>query len=248
MKIKILFFLTVLFVYVDDTIAQVGAVPNNIRATNTLDQLSNDGRISTSELLYGIPVPPGEVIGDTYLSEEWRRTSILLYTNDKLIEGYRCRYNIFTNQLETQANNAIRALEGKNIRSFVWKDNKTDSLVFYVNSQDFRFKESPQTGFFQVLKDGKMPLFKKTSIVIRKPDYKPEFAMGNRDTQILKKEDYFAANGNDLVEITRSKKKFLEIFGSSSAEVNDFIKARDLNITNENHLVLIFTYYNSKSD
>lgn len=220
------------------------AVPSNIRAANTLDQLSA-GDIRPADLIYGIPIPPGEIIGDVYQDQEWRKTAVLLYSQSKLIEGYRCRYNILSNQIEIQTGSGERAIEGSKVKSFVWIDPKDDSPLFFVNAQDFKVNGHPQSGFLQVLSDGRLPLFKKTSIFIREPDYKPEFSMGSRDTRLIKREQLYYSGNDELFSLnTKNKRKFIDGFGELSTEIDSFINVNELKISNEDHVILIFEFFN----
>jgi hypothetical protein len=221
-------------------------IPDNIRAENTLDRLS-DGGLSTNEILIGIPVPPGEVIGDYYLISEWRKTSFTLNVTEKLYEGFSCRYNIHFNQLEIKTETGINALSGSKIKSFVWIDQKTEAPTFYVNAQYYFVKGIKQAGFLNVISDGSVPLFKKTSIVVREPDYKHEFSMGSRDTQIKQKQTFFYTHNNELVEIKPKDVKKLEpIFGERATEIENFIRKNSLSFGNEFHLKMIFDFYNGK--
>jgi len=220
------------------------AIPSNIRATNTADRLS-DGGLAVGELLIGIPVPAGEVIGNYYLNENWKKTTLMLMNTDKLAEGYMCRYNIQSNQIEVKNSTGVSAISGSKIKSFVWIDADTDVPTYFVNAQDYSIEGVKQSGFLTVLVDGQLPFFKKTTIVIRQPDYKPELHMGSRDTQILKKDIYYYSKGSELIEVKgRNKKKFLEIFEDFSVEIDKFIQSNSLDISNEINRVMIFEYYN----
>ena len=74
--------------------AQGSVIPSNVRAVNTIERLTDSNGLGNNEMLYGIPLPEGKVIGDTYLSTEWKRSVILLYDKNKLIEGFPARYDI----------------------------------------------------------------------------------------------------------------------------------------------------------
>lgn len=239
----IVFFSVILF-SITSWAQSTNAIPSNIRATNTADRLS-DGGLAVGELLIGMPVPAGEVIGNTYLDENWKKTTLLLMNTDKLIEGYLCRYNIQSNQIEVKNPAGVSAVAGSKIKSFVWIDADTEAPTYFVNAQEYSIAGVKQSGFLTVLVDGYLPLFKKTTIVVRQPDYKPELHMGSRDTQILKKDIYYYSKERELIEIKgRSKKKFLEIFEDSSEEMEKYIQANSLDVNNEVNRVMIFEYYN----
>ncbi len=68
--------------------AQPNVVPNNIRAVNTLEKLYDPDGLGRTDMLYGIPQPEGKVVGDTYFSTQWKTSTILLYKDEKMIEGF----------------------------------------------------------------------------------------------------------------------------------------------------------------
>src|SRR5688572_2286463 len=80
-------------------------VPPNIRAINTIERLNDFDGLTNGDLMYGIPLPEGKVIGDSYLDTHWKKSTILLYEKDKLIEGFPLRYDIWLDELEINARN-----------------------------------------------------------------------------------------------------------------------------------------------
>ena len=165
-------------------------VPPNVRATNTLDRLRESRDFGSADMLYGIPLPEGEIIGDTYLDIHWKNSSILLYGSEKLIEGFPIRYDIMANEMEVKSKKGIRVLQGTKIKSFVWVDSVTKAPDYFVNAKEFKDESNvPCSGFFQVLSEGSFPLFKKTEIEIKKADYNIQFNVGSQDDKILKKSE-----------------------------------------------------------
>jgi hypothetical protein len=220
-------------------------VPPNIRATNTLERLNDLDGLGMGDLLYGIPLPEGKVVGDTYLDTSWRVSSILLYEKDKMIEGYPTRYDIYRDEMEIKAKNGIKVLKGNKIKSFVWIDSLTRKPVFFVNAQDYKNKNDvPFTGFFEVLTEGDIPLFKRTYIDIKKADYNIQFNVGSQDDKILKKREYYALKDKDIIEIPTSKKKLLPFFEDKAEELEKFMKDNDLSASKEEDLKLLFQRYN----
>jgi hypothetical protein len=205
-------------------------VPVNIRATNTLEHLFDFNGINNADLLYGIPLPPGKVIGDTYIDTHWKNCSILLYDKDKLIEGYPARYDIYMDELEIMGRNGIKVLKGNQVKSFVNEDNV------------------PFTGFFQVLSDGAMPLFKKTSIGIKKADYNVQLNVGSPDDKILKKVKFYTVDEKRVVELPVSRKKLFTLFDEDYEKIEQLVKDNNLSTSNEDHLVIIFQHYNSQNN
>lgn len=221
-------------------------VPENVRATNTLERLQDLDGVGLGDMLYGIPQPPGKVIGDTYLSTRWKQTSMLLYDNEKLLEGYPVRYDIHLDELEVKTRNGIKVLKGSRVKSFLWIDSLTSAPEYYVNAKDYKNEDNiPYTGFFQVLEDGTRPLLKKTLLDVRKADYNIQFNVGSHDDKILKKSQFYTVKDNQLIELPSSKKKLVSIFADKSEEMEKHIKENNLATNKADDLKLIFQHYNS---
>ena len=221
-------------------------VPPNVRAANTLDRLRESRDFGSADMLYGIPLPEGEIIGDTYLDIHWKNSSILLYESEKLIEGFPIRYDIMANEVEVKSKKGIRILQGTKIKSFVWVDSVTKAPDYFVNAKDFKDESNVSySGFFQVLSEGSLPLFKKTEIDIKKADYNIQFNVGSQDDKILKKSEFYTLKDNHVVELPSSKKKIVALFGDKSESMEVFIKENDLSITKGDQLKIIFEHYNS---
>jgi hypothetical protein len=221
-------------------------VPPNIRAINTIERLNDFDGMTNGDIMYGIPLPPGKVIGDSYLDTHWKKSTILLYEKDKLIQGFPSRYDIYLDELEINARNGIKVLKGDKIKSFVWFDSSTNVPSYFVNAKDFKNEDNvPLTGFFQVLSDGANPLLKKTDIHIRKATYNVALNVGSQDDKILKKDDFYLLKGSNVFEIPSSRKKLLPLFGDRAEVMEKFIKENSLSTTKEDDLKIIFNQYNS---
>lgn len=225
--------------------AQGSAIPSNVRAVNTIERLTDSNGLGNNEMLFGIPLPPGKVVGDTYLSTEWNKSVILLYENNKLIEGFPVRYDIQLDDLEVKGRSEVKVLEGRKVKSFMWMDSFRAEPYYFINARDFKEDGVPHAGFFEVLVDGEAPLFKKVSITVKKADYNVTLSMGSRDDKILKNSSYYLADGNVIAEIPGSKKKFLQLMKGKSNEVESYMDTNNLSIKKEEELVAICKYYNS---
>ena len=220
-------------------------VPPNIRTTNTLEKLFDYNGIDEGDILYGIPLPEGKVVGDTYMDTHWRNANAMLYEKEKLIQGFPMRYDIYLDELEFKGKSGIKVLAGSKVKSFVWADSITREPAYFINGKSFRNEDDvPFTGFFEVLEEGSVPLLKKTYISVRKADYNVAMNVGSRDDRILKKNKYYVFKENRLMELPGSRKKFLIIF-NDNPRLDEFIRQNGLSVTDEGDLKLIMSHYNS---
>jgi len=222
-------------------------VPKNIRAANTLDNLFDSNGLATFDNLYGIPLEPGSVLGNSYLNPDWNRTTFLLYDADKMLEAYSSRYEIDQDQFEIKVAGGIKLLNGKRVKSFVWLDSLTRSPHYFVNAKDFKSEDnSGLRGFFEVLTEGELTLLSRTDIVVKKPNYNEKLDIGTRDARILKKTKfYFTAKGK-IKELATNRKKLLPVFGEHANAMDEFIRKNSLSLNEPAHLKAIFENYNAK--
>jgi hypothetical protein len=216
-----------------------------IASTSFSQNLSPQSRRTplATDLLNGMPIarPASNIVGDINFNEEWRRTTATLYAEDKKIEGYFAKYNIYAYELDFNTQNGVKALRGDRIKTFTLND--TLSRTF-VNAKDFEKGNVPLVGFLEVLVAGQSSLYKFHYLLIKNPDYNPALNAGSRDTRIYKKFDFYAANSNKLTEI-KSKKKLLSFFGDNAKVIDQFIKANYLSMSDEKDIIKIFTFSNS---
>ncbi len=224
---------------------QTSAIPNTVRAVNALERLTDSNGLGANEMIYGIPLPPGKVIGDTYLSTSFRQAAILLYKDNKLLEGYPIRYDIQSDELDVKTSKGIKVLEGRNIKSFLWVDSAHLDPVYFVNAKEYKLGGTPLTGFFEVLVDGKAPLFKKTNLALKKANYNEALSVGSRDDKILKQSEFYIGQSGRVIELPSTKKKFLPLFESKAAEMEKFIDTSGLSIKKQDDLIAIFKHYNA---
>ncbi|MBL7875588.1 MAG: hypothetical protein JNL53_07975 [Cyclobacteriaceae bacterium] len=222
-----------------------GAMPQQLRAQNTLDQLAAKNNLSGSDILYGMPIPPGQTIGDYYLNKNWNKTTILLYQSEKLLEGYSVKYNLQDDQLEVITNQGIKVLEVSKIKNIVWMDSLTSFTQYFVNGAEYKLGGVPTTNLLEVLVDGDMPLLKKTSLFVKEPTYNVAFDVGSRDKTIYQKSTLYYAQDGTLYKV-KGKKDVMEIAGIDKEGVDKFVKSNKLNLNTDSDLIRVFEYLNSQ--
>lgn len=222
------------------------AIPPNMRAQNTLTRLSEPIRgMSNTDLLYGIPMEPGIVIGDNYLDKKWNTANILLYQSETMIEGYPVKYDVKNDLLEIQSRSGIKVLEGKKIKNLVWVDSITSQPHYFVNGAEYRYGNSKLLGLIEVIVDGAIPLLKRSELNVKKPNYNAALDVGSKDTKIYFKDVFLFARDKELFVI-KNKEDVLNAAGDRSTEVEAFIKENKLNTNKQPGLKQAFEFLNKK--
>lgn len=224
------------------------AIPTNVRAQMTLDKLTvTQPERQLDNMVMGIPVPPGDVIGHTYLDDTWNVGSVMVADKKVLIESYLMKYDIKDQNIEIKTQLGIRLLAVKNVSHMVWVDSATRKAHYFVNGANYKEDDTPLIGMLEVVVDGPKSLFSRTKVEIKSPTYNVAMDVGSRDTQILKKSAYYYNDASNNVYLIKSKKKFLEGFGGMRDELEKFMKDNRLDLKSEDELVKIFTFINSRS-
>ena len=231
--------LFILLAFVKSTAAfcQPVAAPN-VRASITLDRMNDNlGITPVGPALYGIPLPPAEVIGQGYLDTAWSRSSIILYSSDKTYNHPAARYDVLNNCLEVKMPDKMLMVPSDKLKGFLLTNGKT-SMAF-VNAKEF---DAASAGFYEVLSAGKVTLLKKYEAKLKPSTYVPSFDLGSRNAKIIKSESYYYADEKGVTQLEKKEKKLgrqLERLGI----VNDKNLLGDLS---EGNLKSLFNNFNAK--
>jgi hypothetical protein len=232
----------ILFVLLVLTIRGYGqAVPDNIRAANTFDVINQD--LLTDHMIYTIPLKPGNVVGSVYLEDEWKRTILQVYVTDKILGPYSCKVNLHTGQIEVMDDDVLKIIDSRKIKNFTIEGD--DGKKHFVNGHDYIFSQAPLDGFLEVLVEGEIPLFQRTSLTIMRPDNKPELNVGNKNARIIKKESFLFAKGKELTDPKGLKGNVEKIFGEKASDIKKFIRDNSLKLSRKEDLIQISQFYNS---
>ncbi|HMR57118.1 MAG TPA: hypothetical protein PLM56_08595 [Cyclobacteriaceae bacterium] len=221
------------------------SVPTQIRAQWTMDRLTDVNGLGNSDLLYGIPMQPGTVVGNVYADKKWNKTTILLNESDNLLEGYWLKYNLQEQTVEVKTSTGVKIIDGARIRSMVWIDSLTKETHYFISSTPYTYQGTKLTGLLEVLVDGTTPLFKYYRISIIKPTYNVAMGSGSKDIKILINETYFGKKGDELIQIKSGKD--LSLIPEITNEVDNHIKANKLSPKKEPDLIRIFEFMNKGS-
>ncbi|HMJ68937.1 MAG TPA: hypothetical protein VK508_08580 [Cyclobacteriaceae bacterium] len=221
------------------------AIPSNIRAQISAERLSRANFERLDNAIVGIPIPPGRVVGDTYMDSKWNIGSLIVSDKNSAIEGYLMKYDIRDQTIEIKTPAGVRVLDVKRVQHMVWLDSLTKEPHYYVNCFKYKMDGAPLVGLMEVMVDGKRSLFKRTVVNTKSPTYVPAMDVGSRDMEFYKKSDFYYNDGANVFEI-KSKRKLIESFGDLGPDVEKFMKSNRLDAKSAGDLTRVFEFYNSK--
>ncbi|MFL0682963.1 MAG: carboxypeptidase-like regulatory domain-containing protein [Algoriphagus aquaeductus] len=223
------------------------ALQKTIRSTNVSRLLVERPNFIGGNMVYGIPPDPKKVEGNFYLDKKWNLASILLYRDQEILEDFRVRYNINSNNFELMDPETfqITTLQGYRVQNIVWMDSSYKVPRYFVNGMDFREDGAPISGFFEVIVEGQLPLMRRTKAIFKESNYNTALMVGNRNDQIIKRNVYYYLREKDLYEVPKKRKDLFLIFGDKASQVEAFVNENQIDLKQTSSIFQIFTYYNS---
>lgn len=224
------------------------AIQKTIRANNITKLFNERPNFIGGNMIYGIPPEPKKLIGDSYIDKKWNSASILLYKDKELLEGFRVRYNVISNMFELMEpeENMVSVMPGLRIQNIVWVDSTFKVPRYFVNGMDFKEEGAPISGFFEVLVDGELPLMRRTKVILKESNYNQALMVGDRNDVLLKRNFYYYLKEQEIIEIPKKRKKFYQLFGEQSKQMEEFVNSNSLSHREPGDLFEIFTYFNSQ--
>lgn len=220
------------------------AVPQILRTQQAMDRINTGALNGIQNSVFGIPATPGRMLGTSYLDSKWNKGSIMLTQNETLIEGYPLKYDVKERMLEIKGRDGIRILDIRKVKSLMWIDSLTQQPAYFVNASAYKSNGTPLVGLIEVVSDGKLPLLCFTKILVKESNYNAALDVGDRDSKIYKKYEFYYAVNDELVEI-KSKKKFIEGLGDLGDDASKFMKINRLEVKDKRDLRALFDHLNS---
>lgn len=241
MKNKIALFILINFFGFQMVFGQ-NSMTNTTR--DALNNLSGSQKINPNSVLYGIPTPPSEIVGDFFYDSTFVPTKVVL-VGDKTVYETFARLDMKNKVLEIREVGGNKWIENNKISFFTLKTNYSIEPILFFNVKNFITEDEDKTGFFEVLQDGKGLLLQHTKINVRKPTYNPALGTGDLNSKVMRENEYFYAIEGKAMKISNSKKSMIAIFGDKKDDVTKFISKNELDLKTRNGLSKLFNYYES---
>jgi hypothetical protein len=162
--------------------AQMSPINKFIRASTAINQLSHGTTLKGGDIIYQIQSgDTPQVMGNPYLDQRWSISSLSLYENERQIDGNWTRFNIVNYEFEIRTESGVGVLPASRVKNVVLIDSVTKKPRAYVN-----FREIPdpskkvKKGFYEVLVDGNLKLFKQIDIEVLLPTYNAALNVGSK--------------------------------------------------------------------
>lgn len=203
-----------------------------------LNEISSGGH----QQMIGKSLPPPEVVGSTYYSDQWLRGTVF-FRDGKELEDILLKYDIANEIVETNDSGRKLAYKGEDVSAFQWLNIYTGQLSEFKKCKGYELDDTELVGFFEVILNDEVSFFAHPTIHVKEPDYVEGLDVGSRDYKIKKVEDYYLAFNKKLVELKKSKN--IRALKSDIPGLKAFAKTNKLSFKDRNDLIAIAKYLNT---
>lgn len=217
-----------------------------LQKQNARDQIMAGAHTNPNSMVFGVPLPPGEVEGDYYLNTDFQPAQFVLATSTKLYEDFMIRYDLRSNLIEINYDDGIRGLDGNKVKYFELASPR--GYIRYINSSQTggSGEDLPANLFLQVMVDDDIPLYRYEKIHVKKADYNIALNVGSRNDEIIKKPAYLTIVNGKAIELKKGKKSnIFTLIPSKENELRALAKKEKIKLNTEEDFIYLIRKLNS---
>jgi hypothetical protein len=184
--------------------------------------------------------------GSPYVNNMWQKGKLIL-KNGKTVSNLGFRFNALYEKMEVfYEKKSHQITKPEKIDRIVLFDAKKNVKKIYDNVEYINHQNKKETGFLELLADGKYKIYKKYKGKMLKPNYNMSMSSGNKNSRIVKKHFYLIKTPNSLPQpINKKWKNFISYFGNKKKQVEEYMEYVGLYPTEQKDLITIVRYANS---
>lgn len=205
---------------------------------NQLNDLSSGGH----QQMMGKSLPPPEVLGSTYYSDQWLQGKVV-FRDGKELKDVLIKYDIANEIVETNDGERKQAYKGEDVSAFQWLNIYTGQLSDFKKCSGYKLDDTELVGFFEVVLNDEVSFFAHPTIHVKDPDYVEGLDVGSRDYKIKKVEEYYLAFNNTLFALKKNKN--IRNLKNDIPGLKEFVKKNKLSFKDRSDLIAITKYLNT---
>lgn len=180
-----------------------------------------------------------EIIGSPYFHDAFTTGYVTLFNNDKT-ETLTMNYNIYENRIEYSDGNTILAIDGNQIKEFIFNHNGTNQTF----RKGYSARGLDANEFVQVMVDGPAKLLVKNEVSYLQ-DVSSYGTATQRDEYVSNTRVYVHIDGEtDRIRRLRER-SVLRSFDSHREQLEQYTNENNLDLSELEHVKRLFDYYNS---
>ncbi|AFM03040.1 hypothetical protein Fleli_0574 [Bernardetia litoralis DSM 6794] len=208
---------------------EVGGNMGNLQNTLFLKNLVSQGKTEFT--------PPKDLDGSIYLKEEFTDSKVSVKDEDKIVEGFKLRYNIMNDAMEFVENEETRSLHKHKVdRINIGED------IFVVMKVEEEGRE--QLKYMKGLDVKNIYALESYNITIQEPFYHPGMHTSSPNARAVTRTALFVHIPTQEISVEIDKKSDLyTLVGDKQKEVKTYIKKNKLSVKKQEDLQKIIEYY-----
>jgi len=182
-----------------------------------------------------------DIKGSAYSSADWAKATVIM--EDKTTyANLKAKYSEYEDKLVVEGKDGQVMEFNNKVNDFTlsFVESGKDILSHYRNAYNVE-GYSPKA-FFEILADGKTQLLKKVS---KKVQTKTEYGAVSSNRSFVTTTRYFVVSPAKSTLIKKDSKSILAALNNKTPELESYIKEQKLNLSKEEDMVKLLTYYNS---
>jgi len=183
-----------------------------------------------------IPLAQPEIVGSTYLDENWQEAEIVLKRGDT-ISDFQVKVEIEQANVEIQYEGEIKFINLKGIECIRLIDGVSGNKVSLKEAKLFSYNSVPLPGIVLVQgTDDTYNIIRNYYIEFIKSNYNIAMDVGFKDHRKVKKERVFISQASTLILVKGSSKKIAAQFGLDREKAMTIIKKHKFKLADEKDL------------
>ncbi|XOV92947.1 MAG: hypothetical protein ACFHWX_22450 [Bacteroidota bacterium] len=216
------------------------ALPLVLAAQNTPNaKLFERGMVSSS-FISGQTALQSNTTGSPYYDDRWNKGMIEL-ENGQIIRNVPIRYDLSKSIVEYRQDGSVEGYSTELVSSFSWYSFTIADSVHFVTRKE---SLEPFNKVYEVIVNGQMKLYSKIDLKIQEPNYLPNLDLGNPDKKIIRKENYYIAEGSEITPVNRKIQDNLIFFAPYENELYQFAKEFKIKCRKKTDLIYLISYFN----
>jgi len=180
---------------------------------------------------------PDKIQGIPYFDPEFKVGEV--FVKGQEVYGALLRYNAFSDEIEMKANGEINALLKRDYISVRIED-------YNYRIEKYKENSSLLQGYFIVLNEGKYRLLLR-KIKVFQEGKEANNSYGNSvPSRFEKSESYYIADGSEVVQKVRLRKKDLLAILGNNADLLDFINSKGYKLKSATEVIEVLDFLNRK--
>lgn len=194
-------------------------------------------------ILFCLTIGVYNASGQNLPSDYWHPGAVVFINGDS-VSG-KVKYDFDQNIVQLSYDDRIYSYTPQKVDRFYFLDITRDSIQRYVKTYAFYKNDNYKIPlFFEVLVEGKRPLLRRESVVIRSTP--GMMVQGFSNAYRMVDYDYYYQKGDEVLDVPSRRKKLAKTFGNEWKNMYDYIKEHKIRTSSDKDLARLYNYYNAK--